>query len=102
MNARSDLGQATLTAAGVFFGFLRLRSHWVWPAAVAHGAFNTIWSALAVLAVPTSTLWMEYLSGESGAITLALAIVAVTYLYCKGQKVLLKKPAQIPRPGIST
>jgi membrane protease YdiL (CAAX protease family) len=93
---------ATLTAAGVFFGYLRLRSNSVWPAAVAHGAFNTIWSALATLTVPTSALWMEYLSGESGVITLVLAIVAVTFLYCNGKAVLLKKPAQIPRSGIST
>jgi membrane protease YdiL (CAAX protease family) len=90
---------ATLTAAGVFFGYLRLRSNSVWPAAVAHGAFNTIWSALAALAVPTSALWMEYLSGESGAITLVLAIVAVTFLYCKGRTTLLKEPARFPVPG---
>lgn len=90
---------ATLTAAGIFFGHLRLRSQSMWPAAVAHGAFNTIWSALAALAVPTSVLWMEYLSGETGAITLVLAVVAVTILYCRSKATLIKEPARIPVPG---
>ena len=48
--------------------------------AVGHGAFNTFWSMFTALAVPTSPLWMEYLSGESGVITLVLVIVAVAWL----------------------
>jgi membrane protease YdiL (CAAX protease family) len=70
----------TLTTAGIFFGYLRLRGNSTWPAAFAHGAFNTIWSAFAAVTVPTSPLWMEYLSGESGLVTLVLAIVAVSLL----------------------
>lgn len=90
---------ATVTVGGVFYGYLRLASRSVWPVAVAHGAFNTIWSALAALTVPTSTLWMEYLSGESGALTLVLAIAAVTILYCKGKATLIKEGTPDPRPG---
>jgi membrane protease YdiL (CAAX protease family) len=93
---------ATLSVGGAFYGYLRLASGSVWPVAVAHGAFNTIWSALAVLTVPSSALWMEYLSGESGAITLVLAVVAVLILYCNGRKTLLKEPARTDRPGVST
>lgn len=70
----------TLTVGGVFYGYLRLTSASVWPVALAHGAFNTIWLALAALTVPTSVLWMEYLSGESGAITLILAVIAGIFL----------------------
>jgi len=65
---------------GVFYGYLRLSTNSLWPVALAHGAFNTIWSALAALTVPTSALWMEYLSGESGIITLILAMIAVSFL----------------------
>ncbi len=71
----------TLTVGGVFYSYLRLANDSVWPAAVAHGAFNTFWGALAQMAVPTSLLWMEYLSGESGVITLVLAAIAVTILF---------------------
>src|SRR5215212_2686743 len=34
----------TMTAAGVFYGYLRLKSASVWPAALAHSAFNTFWA----------------------------------------------------------
>lgn len=70
----------TLTVGGVFYGYLRLSTNSLWPVALAHGAFNTIWSALTALTVPTSALWMEYLSGESGVITLILAMIAVSFL----------------------
>ena len=70
----------TFTVGGVFYGYLRLTSDSVWPVALAHGAFNTFWGALAALTVPTSVLWMEYLSGESGVITLILAGIAVLFL----------------------
>lgn len=69
-----------LTLGGVFYSYLRLSSHSLWPVAIGHGAFNAFWSAFTALAVPTSSLWMEYLSGESGVIPLLLALVAVTFL----------------------
>ena len=33
---------ATITAGGVFYAYLWDRSHSVWPAAIAHGAVNTM------------------------------------------------------------
>lgn len=69
-----------LTLGGVFYSYLRLTSNALWPVAIGHGAFNTFWSMFAALAVPTSPLWMEYLSGESGVITLLLAMLAVAWL----------------------
>lgn len=61
----------TLTAAGVFYGYLRLTSRSTWPVALAHGAFNTFWGQFAALTVATSSpLLLEYLAGESGLLTL--------------------------------
>ncbi len=70
----------TLTAGGIFYSYLRISSNSLWSVAVGHGAFNTFWGMFTTFAVPTSALWMEYLSGESGVITLMLAIVAVGWL----------------------
>jgi membrane protease YdiL (CAAX protease family) len=61
----------TLTAASVFYGYLRLTSANTWPAAVAHGAFNTLWNQFSMLTVAVgSPLVLEYLAGESGLLTL--------------------------------
>jgi CAAX protease family protein len=85
----------TLTAGGVFYSYLRLTSNSLWPVALGHGAFNTFWSMFTALAVPTSPLWMEYLSGESGVITLILAVVAVGFLVQRLQ-------VQTPQPALRT
>lgn len=61
----------TLTAAGVFYGYLRLTSHSLWPVAVAHGAFNTLWGQFAALTTAgAAPLRLAYLAGESGLLTL--------------------------------
>jgi membrane protease YdiL (CAAX protease family) len=61
----------TLTAAGVFYGYLQLTSASTWPAAVAHGAFNTLWNQFSSLTLAAgSPLLLEYLAGESGLLTL--------------------------------
>jgi len=68
---------ATLTLAGVFYGELRLRTGSVWPAAIAHRAFNVFWDRFAAMTVTTSPLLVEYLAGETGLLTLiGVAIVA--------------------------
>ncbi|MEZ4869438.1 MAG: type II CAAX endopeptidase family protein [Caldilineaceae bacterium] len=69
-----------LTAAGIFYGYLRLMSGSVWPGALAHSVFNTVLETLKVLTVPISALGMEYLAGESGIISLALLIAMVSVL----------------------
>jgi uncharacterized protein len=73
----------TLTAAGVFYGYLRLTSGSTWPAAVAHGAFNTFWNQFSTLTVAVgSPLLLEYLAGESGLLTLiGTAVLAGWLLY---------------------
>lgn len=73
----------TLTAAGVFYGYLRLTSASTWPAAIAHGAFNTFWNQFSTLTVAVgSSLVLEYLAGESGLLTLiGTAVLAGWLLY---------------------
>lgn len=69
---------ATLTAAGVCYGYLRLTTGSVWPAAIAHSAFNVFWDRLNAFTQTGSPLTLEYLAGESGVLTLgALAVVAL-------------------------
>ena len=77
----------SITAAGVFYGYLRLTSNSVWPAAIAHRAVNTFWDQLATLTVPVSPLALEYLAGESGVFTLiGIVLVAGCLLYRLNQQ----------------
>ena len=73
----------TLTAAGVFYGYLRLTSNSVWPPALAHGAFNMFWTTFSAMTVAvTSADVLEYWAGESGVITLIeVALVAGWLIY---------------------
>jgi uncharacterized protein len=72
---------ATLTLAGVFYGYMRLKTDSVWPAAIAHRAFNLFWARFTAITVTTSPLLVEYLAGEAGLLTLiGIAIVAAVLL----------------------
>ena len=73
----------SLTAAGVFYGYLRLTSKSVWPAALAHGAFNMFWTTFTAITIAVGSADMlEYWAGESGVITLVeVALVAVWLIY---------------------
>jgi membrane protease YdiL (CAAX protease family) len=66
----------TLTAAGVCYGYLRLTTGSVWPAAIAHGAFNILWARFNAFTVPESPSVLEYLAGESGILTLIGLVIA--------------------------
>ena len=50
---------ATITAGGVFYAYLWDRTHSVWPAAIAHGAVNTMFGigAAAVVAGSRGQTW---------------------------------------------
>ncbi|WP_421762118.1 type II CAAX prenyl endopeptidase Rce1 family protein [Devosia sp.] len=61
---------ATMTIAGILFGYLRLASKSTWPAVIAHSVFNTYWTLFGAFTVAASPLAFEYLAGESGVITL--------------------------------
>ena len=72
----------TLTFAGVFYGYLRLRSKSVWPSTLAHGVINTAFEWLALFTATASPLALEYLVGERGLLTLAATgLVAGFILY---------------------
>ena len=72
---------ATFTLAGVFYGYMRLTTGSVWPAAIAHRALNVFWSRFTAITVTTSPLLVEYLAGEAGLLTLiGIAIVATVLL----------------------
>jgi membrane protease YdiL (CAAX protease family) len=73
----------TLTAAGVFYGYLRLTTNSVWPAALAHGAFNMFWTTFTAITIAVGSADMlEYWAGESGVITLVeVALVAAWLIY---------------------
>jgi uncharacterized protein len=60
----------TLTAAGVFYGYLQLSSKSVWPSTLAHGSINWFFGLFAALTVTASPLALAYLTGETGVLTL--------------------------------
>lgn len=72
----------TLTAAGVFYGYLRLTTGSVWVVALAHAAFDIFWDRFDMLSVVVAPVAMEYLAGESGVLTLiGTTVVAACLLY---------------------
>jgi uncharacterized protein len=77
---------ATLTLAGVVYGYLRLTTDSAWPAVLAHGAANGFWGTFTALTVVASPVTLEYLAGESGVLPLiATAVVASWLLHRLGQ-----------------
>lgn len=70
---------AILTAAGVFYGYLRNASRSLWPVVIAHGTFNAVLGVLAGAAIATNPTTAAYLTGETGLFTLA-AIVIMTWI----------------------
>lgn len=88
---------ATLTIAGALYGYLRLTTASVWPAALAHSAHNTFWEIFSAFTVTTSPLATEYLAGESGLLTLmGYGLVAGWLLYR-----LSPRPEVTPAPTSS-
>jgi uncharacterized protein len=81
---------ATLTMAGVCYGYLRLMTGSVWPAAIAHSAFNIFWDRLNAFTQSDSRLVLEYLAGESGVLTLSALTIAASVLAYR----LAGKPAK--------
>jgi membrane protease YdiL (CAAX protease family) len=61
----------TITAAGVFYGYLQLNSKSVWPATLAHGVVNTSFDFFPLFTATAAPLALEYLAGETGLLTLA-------------------------------
>jgi membrane protease YdiL (CAAX protease family) len=61
----------TIVAGSFVFGYLRLWTDSVWPAALAHSAHNGAWGTLAAFSVTTSPVVVdEYLVGDNGILIL--------------------------------
>jgi membrane protease YdiL (CAAX protease family) len=73
---------ATITAAGVFYAYVRDLSVGVWPVAVAHNTANTLFDIGSRATVPTgSAASLAYVAGESGLATLgAVSLLALWLL----------------------
>jgi membrane protease YdiL (CAAX protease family) len=87
----------TLTVGGVFYGYLRLTSKSVWPAALAHGAFNMFWTIFTSITIAvTSADVLEYWAGESGVITLVLVVLIAGWLIYRLQRQPSSELAALP------
>jgi hypothetical protein len=71
---------ATLTLAGVWYGWLRLRSGSIWPVSLSHSAFNNVMEGVAGAAVATSPAAMAYTTTETGVVTLLIVLAVAVYL----------------------
>jgi membrane protease YdiL (CAAX protease family) len=70
----------TLTLAGVWYGWLRLRSGSVWPVSLSHSAFNNLMEGAAGAAITTSPVAMAYTTTETGAVTMLIVLAVAVYL----------------------
>jgi len=83
---------ATITAGGVFYAYLWDRTHSVWPAAIAHGAVNTMFSMGAAAVVTGSEDNLAYVAGESGVATFAVVALSAVILLARARVWRTDKP----------
>jgi membrane protease YdiL (CAAX protease family) len=86
----------TLTAAGVFYGVLQLRSGSVWPATIAHGAINTYFKMFGLITVTASPLLLEYLAGETGVLTLIATVLGAAWLISRLRRPHASRAVHLP------
>ena len=68
----------TIVAAGFLFGYLRIYTGSVWPAAVAHSVHNGAWSTLAAFTLTAKPVMVdEYLAGDNGVLILVTTVIGV-------------------------
>ena len=84
---------AVITAGGVFYAYLWDRSHSVWPAAIAHGAENTMFSMGAAAVVTGSEDNLAYVAGESGIATFTVVAVSAVIFLARAKVWRTDKPA---------
>jgi uncharacterized protein len=71
---------ATLTLAGVWYGWLRLSSGSIWPVCLSHSAFNNVMESLAGVAIVGSAATLAYVTTETGVVTLLIMVLVAGYL----------------------
>jgi membrane protease YdiL (CAAX protease family) len=68
----------TIVAAGFLFGYLRIYTGSVWPAAVAHSVHNGAWTTLAAFTLTSNPVMVdEYLAGDNGILILGTTVIGV-------------------------
>jgi membrane protease YdiL (CAAX protease family) len=66
----------TIVAAGFVFGYLRIYSGSVWPAAIAHSVHNGAWATLAAFTLTSNPVMVnEYLAGDNGILILGTTVI---------------------------
>jgi uncharacterized protein len=70
----------TITLAGVWYGWLRLRFGTIWPVSLSHSAFNHFMESVAGVAIVTSPAAMAYTTTETGFVTLIIVLALAVYL----------------------
>jgi len=74
----------TVTAAGVFYAWLKDRSGSVWPVAFAHGTVNVLIDGVAYVVVLSPVAFAQTAT-ESGLVTMAAAIAVAGFLLVRGR-----------------
>ena len=74
----------TVTAAGVFYAWLKDRSGSVWPVSLAHGTVNVLIDGTAYIVV-LSPVAFAHTATESGLVTMAAAIAVAGLLLVRGR-----------------
>ncbi len=74
----------TVTAAGVFYAWLKDRSGSVWPVAFAHGTVNVLIDGVAYVVVLSPVAFAQTAT-ESGLVTMAAAVAVAGFLLVRGR-----------------
>ena len=82
---------ATLVATSFLFGYLRLWTDSVWPAAIAHSVHNAAWATFAAFTATSSPVLVnEYLIGDYGLLILLGTVLVAVGL---GRRLRVNRPA---------
>jgi hypothetical protein len=69
----------SVIAGSFFIGLLRIYSNSIWPAVLAHGTHNAMWTTAGAFVIATSPVADEYIAGDGG-ILIVLGVVVATAL----------------------
>jgi membrane protease YdiL (CAAX protease family) len=92
----------TITAAGVFYAYLRDRSGSVWPVAIAHNAANTLFFLASGAVVVSSEADMAYVAGESGLATMGSVVIVAGIMLAKAKVWRDDRPVDAPEPELAS
>jgi membrane protease YdiL (CAAX protease family) len=76
----------TITLAGVWYAWLRLRFGTIWPVSLSHSAFNHFMETVGGVAIVTSPAAMAYTTTETGFVTMIIVLALAVYLLTRRAK----------------